>query len=498
MTDMKHDLLIRGGRVIDPETGFDAIADLAVKDGVISAVGDVAGDAARVVDAKGLVVSPGFIDMHAHGQSIPADRMQAFDGVTTSLELESGVLPVGGWYDAQAKAGRVLNYGTAVGWIAARIAAMTGQEPEADLGFMARAMKNPRWVKEVASDEEVQAILARIETGLDEGGIGIGVLNAYAPGTGVKEMSQLCSLAARRDVPTYTHVAFMSNIDPQSSVEAYTRLIGYAASTGAHMHICHFNSTSLQDVERSAELVRKAQSLGLRITTEAYPYGTGSTVLSAAFFAEPDFWRRSGTGLEALELVDNGHRFNSQDELMRAREETPGALVLFHFLDVVANPRHRDLLDVSMLFPGAAVASDAMPWTLGDGSVYTGDTWPLPDDASAHPRSSGTFTRFLRHWVREREALPLIEGLRKCTLIPAEILQHSTPQMAKKGRLQVGCDADIAVFDWAELTDRAEFKAMNRASEGVRHLFVNGEAVIAQGQLRLEPRPGKPVRRPVA
>jgi len=93
-------------------------------------------------------------------------------------------------------------------------------------------------------------------------------------------------------VPTFTHVAYMSRIDPESSAEAYVRLIGYAGATGAHMHICHFNSSSKTDVERCARLVAKAQAQGLPITLEAYPYGTGSTVLAAAFFNRPRISRR--------------------------------------------------------------------------------------------------------------------------------------------------------------------------------------------------------------
>ncbi|MBO1074599.1 amidohydrolase family protein [Roseomonas marmotae] len=491
----RYDLIIRGGRLLDPETGLDAVGDVAIRDGRIEAVGRVEGEAARVIEAAGLAVAPGFIDLHAHGQSIPADRMQAFDGVTTSLELEVGVLPVGAWYEAQAQGGRVLNYGTAVAWVFARIAAMTGLEPEPDLGFMGRAMRDKRWADSVASDAEVAEVLRRVREGLDEGGIGIGLPNAYAPGTGVKEMSLICSLAADRGVPTYTHVAYMSNVDPMSSIEAYTRLIGYAGSTGAHMHICHFNSTSLLDVERAAQLVRKAQDQGLKITVEAYPYGSGSTVLGAVFFSDPAFPERTGRDYGAVQMVDSGHRFRDREELVAAQEQNPGSLVLFHFLDVEVEPKHRDLLDVSILYPDGAIASDAMPWTMPDGGVYTGDAWPLPAEASSHPRSSGTFTRFLRQWVIDRQTMSLLEGVRKCTLIPAQILEESTPQMRRKGRLQPGCDADIVVFDAGTLIDRADFKAMNRPAEGMRHVLVNGQSVIRDGELDPAARPGRPVRR---
>ncbi|WP_316168596.1 MULTISPECIES: amidohydrolase family protein [unclassified Bradyrhizobium] len=491
----QYDLIIRGGRVLDPETNFDATADVAIKDGVIAAVGDIAGSAAQIIDAKGLVVSPGFIDLHAHGQSLPADRMQAFDGVTTTLELEVGVLPVARWYDEQAALGRVLNYGASAGWVFARIATMTTQQAASSVAGMGEAMRDKRWVEEVATSAEVAEIVERVQVGLEQGGIGIAFPNAYAPGTGVKELSELCSLAARHGVPTYTHIAYMSNVDPRSSVEAYVRLIGLAGATGAHMHICHFNSTSLQDVERCAELVQTAQAQGLKVTVEAYPYGTGSTVVGAEFFADPAFCQRQGTGYDAIEMVAERRRLADRNELLERQQREPGALVLIHFLDVAVNQRHRDLLDISVMYPGGAIASDAMPWILSNGRAYTGDAWPLPDDAVAHPRSSATFTKFLREWVIDRKAVPLMEGIAKCTLIPAQILEASTPVMRKKGRLQVGCDADIVAFDLQTLRDRADFLNMNRASEGVKHLLVHGEAVITDGMLMREARPGRPVRR---
>ena len=284
-------LVISGGRVVDPASGMDAVGDVAVLDGKIAAVGTGLGGAERVIDAAGLVVAPGFIDLHAHGQSIPADRMQAFDGVTTSLDLEAGVLPVASWYKRQAAQGRVLNYGASTNWAFARIGAMTGSNEESSLEAFGRAMRDRRWVENVASETEVVGILDRLENGLNEGGIGIGILNAYAPGAGVQELTAVCQLAKAHEVPTFTHVAYMSRIDPESAAEAYIRLIGYAGATGAHMHICHFNSSSKTDIERCVVLVAKAQEQGLPITVEAYPYGTGSTVLAAAFFSDPEFVR---------------------------------------------------------------------------------------------------------------------------------------------------------------------------------------------------------------
>lgn len=493
-----HDLVIRGGRVIDPETGLDAIRDVAVTGGRVTHIAPEVGPAHNSIDATGLIVAPGFIDLHAHGQSLPADRMQAFDGVTTALELEVGALPVADWYRAQAGRPRLLNYGTAAAWVFARKAVMIGLNlngGESALTTMGRGAEDPRWSRDVATPDQVDRIVDMVRDGIAEGGLGIGIPYAYAPGAGAKEMSRICDLAAETDTPTYTHVAQMSNIDPKSSVEAYVLLIGLAGATGAHMHICHLNSTSLQDVERAAELITRAQAQGLKVTTEAYPYGTGSTVVSAGFFADPAFAARTGTGFSDIEMVGSRHRLTDRADLAREVDHDPAALVLWHFLDTEANPRHRALLDVSVLFPGGAIASDAMPWSQPDGSLYEGPEWPLGDDKTSHPRSSGTFTRFLRQWVRERQSVSMIEAIAKCTLIPARIMDSCAPAFRRKGRLQPGCDADIVVFDPATVGERATFSHMNRPAAGMVHVLVNGTAVIADGDLVRDAAPGRPIRR---
>jgi hypothetical protein len=101
----------------------------------------------------------------------------------------------------------------------------------------------------------------------------------------------------------------------------------------------------------------------LPLTVEAYPYGTGATVLAAAFFSDPEFVERNGTGYDSVQRVHDGRRFRDRKELLAAQAEEPSTLVLWHILDTENNPHHRDLLDISVLYPGGAIASDAMPWT---------------------------------------------------------------------------------------------------------------------------------------
>lgn len=496
MSAAAFECVIRGGRVIDPETGLDRITDVGLRGGQIAAIGDGLAPGTEEIDATGLIVAPGFVDIHAHGQSLAADRMQAFDGVTTALELEVGALPVAGWYAAQAERRRLCNYGTSAAWLFARQEVMIGLPPDATVSSMigmGQGANDRRWSVDAASDAQAERIVARLREAMDEGAIGIGIPNGYAPGAGIKELTLVCDLAAEAGSVTFTHIANASNIDPASSVDSYVQIIGLAGATGAHMHVCHLNSTSLLDIERAVQVLQRAQAQGLPITVEAYPYGTGSTVVSAGFLQQPDFIGRTGSPYDRVELLRTGERFADAEAIRAAAERDSGDIILWHFLDTENDAGHQRLLDVSVLYPGGAIASDALPWVMPDGSLYEGDAWPLPEKAVSHPRSSGTFTRFIGDYVRERSKIDLMEALAKCTLIPTRVIEGAAPAMQRKGRIQTGCDADLVVFDLAGLRDRATFRAMNRPAEGMRHVIVNGTAVIRDGALIESAAPGRAI-----
>lgn len=492
----EFEIVIKGGRVIDPETGLDAVRSVGIRGGSITAISDAELSGDRVLDACGLIVTPGFIDLHCHTQSLPGDRIQAFDGVTTTLELESGVLPVGEWYDRQASAGRAINYGTSASWVFARITELNPQmgEPIPNLTYFQAAYRYSDWQHNVSSREQVDRILGRLEQGLSEGALGIGINNGYVPGAGVQEMSLVADLAARHDVPTFTHIQFMSNIDPQSSQEAYLRLIAYAATSGAHMHICHLNSTSLRDIERCAHLISVAQQHGLKITVEAYPYGAASTVVGAAFLAHPCYCERTGATWSDIVLNATGEAVHGEAELRRVQKEEPGQAIVWHFLAPETDAGDQRLLDMSVLYPGGAIASDSMPWERPDHVVVEGDVWPLPADAVAHPRSAGTFARFFAQYVTRRRLIDVPAAVAKCTLIPAQILASASAAAARKGRLQVGADADIAVFDLENFQDRATFTEPTHPSAGMAHMLVGGKPLIHNGILDTAARSGAALR----
>lgn len=485
-----YDLAIIAGRVLDPETGLDDQRNIGIKNGKIAVVTTSAISATKIIDATGLVVSPGFIDMHAHGQTIPAARMQAMDGVTTGLELEAGVLPVSAYYDDMAAEGRPINYGASVNWANARIATHLDVEPHHSLEWFLSNFGNTKWQSTISSAAQLDKIAAMVSEGLDQGALGVGFLLGYAPGTGRKEYYQISKLAAERDVPTFTHARFLSMLEPESSFEGMAEIISVAASTGAHTHIVHLNSMSLSDIDIIKPLILSAQERGLAITTEAYPYGAGSTGIGAAMFRGPD-WRERTGGMTANNFDIGGKRL-SEEEFAYLQKEKPETEIIIHFLDV-KKPEDRAKLDMSVLFPGGVIASDGMPWTV-DNKPVDKDAWPLPNGAWSHPRGAGTYARFLRQYVRETGALTLLEAIERMSYGPAKILQKSVPQMKHKGRIQVGADADIVIFDLATVTDRATFAKSAQPSAGFHYVIVNGHLLVDDSILNTDIMPGRAIR----
>lgn len=492
-TKTHFDIVINNGRVIDPETGLDAIRSVGIVDDKIKLISSKVLAGTKVIDASGLVVSPGFIDMHAHGQDILAARVQAFDGVTTALDLEAGTMPVIDFYDKRAKEGRPINYGASVNWANARIATMLNIEPEADLNWFIAAFGKKRWQINLATPAQLEKIRSMVEEGLDQGGLGIGVLLGYAPGTGYKEFFEMNKLAAARGVPTFTHARYLSMLEPRSSFQGMNEVIAAASGTGAHTHIAHLNSLSLRDISSIGEMISNAQKLGLRVTTEAYPYGAGSTGIGAAMFKE-DKWRERIGGITANNFDVDGKRL-TEEELTFYKEKKPNTTTVVHFLEE-DNASDMAYLEESLLFPGGVVASDGVDWRINN-SPISQYTWPLPKNAWSHPRSAGTYAKFIGTFVRERKQISLKEAIKRVSYGPAKILESSVPQMKFKGRVQVGADADLVVFDLNEVSDKATYKTPAQLSVGFEYVIVNGVTLIEQGQLDINAMPGKPIRNPI-
>ena len=484
------DLVLRGGRVVDPESGLDAVRDVAVARGQVVAIGADLRGAPVEVDVAGLVVTAGFVDLHSHVNDIGGMRLQALDGVTTALELEAGATPVRVAYETAAGQGRPVNYGFAASWALARMQAVAGMTPSAALGGFLASLADPRWQR-AASPGQIGSMMDLLSADLADGALGIGVLLGYAPGVSPDEYLMVAALAARAGAATFTHARDLIELAPRTLIDGAEEIVRAAGQTGAHMHYCHVNSTSQRHIDRVLAVVGRAQAAGARVSTEAYPYGSGMTAIGAAFLA-PERLGERGLVPSSLTFAPTGERVASASRLRELRQSDPGGLAIIGLLDE-DDPADRALLMRSLTCPGAVVASDAMPltWTEPPSDPRA---WPLPATAITHPRTAGTFSRALRLLTRGPGRFRLGEALSKCSLEPARLLEDHVPAMRRKGRLGAGSDADIVVFDPASVTDQATYADSTRPSSGIRHVLVNGSLVVREGEIVLGAAPGRPVR----
>ena len=424
-------ILLRGGHVVDPRSGSVLVADVLIDGPAVTAVGPSlpVPDGTQVLDVAGLVVGPGFVDLHSHVHSIAGHRLQAMDGVTTALDLEAGLMHVDRAYAAAAAEGRPLNYGFSASWAAARAQVHLGREPDARLESGLAVLGEPGWQRS-SSAAELSAWLRLLDAELAAGALGIGVLMGYAPRTDPAEFIAVAHLAGTAGAPAYTHVRELVESDPSTPIDGSEEIVVAAAETGAAMHHCHVNSTSRRHVDRVLALLERSRSEGSRVTVEAYPYGAGSTGVGA-FFLAPERLPAWGLGPSNIVMVGTGERVGSADRLAQLRESDPGAECLVEFLDE-ADPADRSLLHRALAFEDTIIASDAMPLVWADGRRDSLE-WPLPQGVATHPRTAGTFSKSLRLMVREYGAWSWAEAFRRCSYLPARVLDDIAPTARGKG-----------------------------------------------------------------
>lgn len=452
-----YDVVINGGRVLDPETGLDAMRNIGIQGHLIAAISLEPLQGKTVLNAEGLIVVPGFIDLHQHGQQAEDYRLKAFDGVTTALEMEIGTPDVAA-YLAARKGKALVNYGTTADYDAARALAFgTPVPPGQKLARSGSATNSP------ATQQQIRVMLDSLRTQVAAGALGIGMGIEYAPGASYDEVLKVFQLAAAEGLPVYTHVRSSGRTDPGSSISSIGEVIADAAITGAPVHIAHINSTCLKQAAECLEMVAGARARGLDVTTEAYPYTAGMTTINSALFNQG--WQdKFGISYGDIALPDSGERLTKTSFDKLRADPTP------HFVLLYKNDQ--STVDRDILNPLVMIASDG---------------------AKGHPREAGTYCHILARYVREQGSLSLIDAIRKMTLMPAEVLASSTPAALRKGRIQIGSDADIVVFDLARVVDQATYAHPDVPSTGMQYVLVEGVPIIIDGKLQANIAPGLPV-----
>ena len=448
-----YDIVISGGRIIDPDSGMDSVGNLAISNGKIAEISLSELSAEETINAAGNVVCPGFIDLHCHPQDTEIFEVQARDGVTTTLELEVGTGDISEFY-SRWKGNAAVNYGASIGHIPVRMKVMDDPGtflPSGDAG------------RREATDREIQEMKTLIRKGLDLGALAVGFGLDYTRGATRWEVIEMFKVAAEYGASCHVHLRGKGHKEPSNSIEALEEVLAVAVVTGAPLHVVHLNSTGMRAVPQLLEMISGARERGLDVTTECYPYTAGMTKIESALFDEG--WQdHYGIDYEQLMRPDTGEYLNS-NSFAKYREEG-GWVIAFSTPEVS--------MSAAVQSPLTMIATDS-----------------IIENGKGHPRTAGSYTKVLGDYVRAKGELELSEAISKMTIMPAKRLENRAPAFRQKGRVKVGADADIAVFNPDTVIDQSTYTDPTKPPIGMNHVIVNGVPVVVNGRLEPGAYPGK-------
>ena len=478
-----YDLVINNGRVMDPETNYDSVANVGIKDGKISTITQDKIEGKETIDASGLVVAPGFIDGHQHCIEPYAYRLMLRDGRTTIMDLEVGAYGplLDKWYkNREGKA--PLNFGAAVAHEFARANVLDGfkdwkyiYSPDA----LASRVKQG-WSVTRPTLEQGNQILAQMDEGLRQGGLGIGSTLGYMrAGVSSREVFELQRLSGKYGRFINMHFRLTPGDDVQE-VMGIQEMLANAGALGSPAIAAHFNNPGYNMVH---ELLVRMREKGYNVWGEIYPYHAGSTALNAVFL-EPEVWvlALGNKYEETLQDVETGEFYTQESrEEMLKKQPTRPVLVFKCPEEWIAN---------WVKLKGVAIGSDGMPLLPDDGLTW--DT-PYEDLPNTHPRFSGSFAKVLR--VARENDVPLMQAVAMTSYNYAKPLgDMGLKAMQVRGRMQEEMVADITIFDPQSVTDNATYAQGTLPSTGIPHVIVNGIVVMKDSEPLKRFEAGQPIR----
>ena len=440
------DTAIIGGRVMDPASGYDEVANVGLLGGRIALITTEPITGRSTVDATNLVVAPGFIDVLSYEPNSYGVWYKLGDGVTTNLGMHGIKSPVdatGFFSNYRGNSTPPIHYGGA---------------------FSDQWYRDSIGVRSTASASQLSRLADDLDRQFDAGWIGVAIDPEYSPSITYDEYVGLGRVAERAGMPLFTHIRY-SSPEPagKGSLDAIDEVLRVARETGVSLHIDHIPSMATHVMPEAIARIEAARAEGLDVTGCFYPYTFWGTYLGSARFSG-DWQSRFRITYSDLQVAGTSERLTATSfKKYQAQNKL-----------VVAYAMPQEDINAVVAAPWTLVGSDAIPESSNNN----------------HPRGAGCFSRLLGPYVRDLQVISLMDALAKCTILPAKRLDARVPMLARKGRMQMDADADITVFDPATIADASTVEKPAVFSTGVQWVFVNGAMAKDPSGVKREVRAG--------